>query len=205
MGINAGLMIKKVRKERGLSQKEAARQAGITASLLSQIENSKINTSLNTLEKIGKALNLPVAAFLSSGTTLDQIEPAIVPPVSQGPSFQHQAYDPVTRKEMRPAIQLSGINVTLELLTPRVNRKFSTYVINLEKGQSFEGLEYSGASEQLIYVSKGEILAQLESGEYHLFPGYAIHFDHDNRLTKVTAISENEPVVLMFFSAPPVY
>ncbi len=206
MGVDAGLMIKKVRKELGLSQKDTAQRAGITASLLSQIENKKTNVSLSTLEKISKALDTPVSAFIS----LEPVESDSLAQIPGIPRWRESAqpdqlYDPVAHKDLRPAILLSGGSVQLELLTPGVNRKLGVYKKILEVNQTFDGLDYSAPVEQLIYVISGMIQVQLLSGEYYLNPGYSIHFGQDNYLKNVTGVSASEPAVFILFSSPPIY
>lgn len=204
MVVDAGLVIKKMRKEKGLSQKETARRAGITASLLSQIENKKTNVSISTLEKIGKALGLPVSSFIMD--ELSEIEAGHDIPVIEEREtvISQQTYDPVAKKGMRPVIQLSGAIGHLEMLTMRVNRILGAYKKTLEKNQSFDGLQYFEPVEQVIYVSSGSLKVQLDSGEYYLNPGYSINFDQDNRLKKITSVS-NEPSVFLLFSSPPIY
>lgn len=204
MVVDAGLVIKKMRKEKGLSQKETARRAGITASLLSQIENKKTNVSISTLEKIGKALGLPVSSFIREELPDTESVHDIPDIEDREPAVSKQTYDPVARRGLRPVIQLSGSIGQLEMLTMRVNRILGAYKKTLEKNQSFDGLQYSEPVEQVIYVNSGSLKVQLDSGEYYLNPGYSISFDQDNRLKKITSVS-NEPSVFLMFSSPPIY
>lgn len=55
-----GTVIEKLRKARGLSQKDLALHAGIRQSYLSQIETGKKHGTLRALEGIGKALDCPL-------------------------------------------------------------------------------------------------------------------------------------------------
>ncbi|MDP2921575.1 MAG: helix-turn-helix transcriptional regulator [Candidatus Omnitrophota bacterium] len=52
-----GREIRKVRKEKGLSQDEIAEKAGVSQQLISRIEKGRENISLITLKKISGALN----------------------------------------------------------------------------------------------------------------------------------------------------
>jgi len=53
-----GLNIQMQRKLKGLNQEELAEKANISLDTLKKIEQGKLNTTFNTLNKIVKALNL---------------------------------------------------------------------------------------------------------------------------------------------------
>jgi transcriptional regulator with XRE-family HTH domain len=50
--MNIGYFLKKIRTDKSLTLNEVARSTGMTASLISQIENEKVYPSLNSLEAI---------------------------------------------------------------------------------------------------------------------------------------------------------
>jgi transcriptional regulator with XRE-family HTH domain len=56
--------IKKIRKEKELTQLKLAEKAGIAQSFLSNIENGLQSPSLKNLEKISKALEIPIKDLL---------------------------------------------------------------------------------------------------------------------------------------------
>jgi transcriptional regulator with XRE-family HTH domain len=62
--IGARLLV--LRQERGLSQRELARRAGITNANLSMIEQGRVSPSITTLEKVLVVLELPLPEFFSS-------------------------------------------------------------------------------------------------------------------------------------------
>src|SRR3990172_6947612 len=64
--MSLGGRIKGLRTERGTRQKELAQKAGLTPSLVSQIESDKLTPSLNTLGRLAGALGVPI------GTLFDQ-------------------------------------------------------------------------------------------------------------------------------------
>ncbi len=55
-----GTRIREIRKERGISQEIIASRAGISTSFLSHIERGTKKSSLDTVERLAKALGLPV-------------------------------------------------------------------------------------------------------------------------------------------------
>lgn len=59
-----GARIKALRHERGLLQKQLAEKAGLTASMVSQIESGRLTPTLPTLRKVAAALGVSVAELL---------------------------------------------------------------------------------------------------------------------------------------------
>ena len=50
VNLNIGQKIQRYRNQRGLSLRGLAEKTGITASMISQIENNSVNPSINTLK-----------------------------------------------------------------------------------------------------------------------------------------------------------
>ena len=65
--MNLGAVIKRIRKRKGLTQKDIADQIGFSVMSLSKIENNQTQPHKETLEKIAKSLQVPVTylVFLS--------------------------------------------------------------------------------------------------------------------------------------------
>ena len=53
-----GLLIKRLREQKGLSQEDLANDCNIPKSQIGRIERAEINTTLRTLYKISKALDV---------------------------------------------------------------------------------------------------------------------------------------------------
>lgn len=58
--LKIGLNIKKIRKERNLSQNDLAKLAGISRGYLGDVEQQRSNPSLKFLNSIAVALDLPL-------------------------------------------------------------------------------------------------------------------------------------------------
>ncbi|PTJ89985.1 helix-turn-helix domain-containing protein [Staphylococcus simulans] len=67
--MNIGDNIKKIRKERNITQSELATKMGISQSYLSDIENGRKNLGIATVEKIANKLGVSVA-YLTSGNKM---------------------------------------------------------------------------------------------------------------------------------------
>ena len=62
-----GNIIKKAREQKGISVNELGRLAGISAGYVSEIErNKKTNLSMETLEKLSKALEVPISKLVEN-------------------------------------------------------------------------------------------------------------------------------------------
>ena len=66
--LNIGKKVQKLRIQNGISVRKLSSIAGITPSMLSQIENEQVNPSINTLRAIASALNAPLYHFFSKKT-----------------------------------------------------------------------------------------------------------------------------------------
>jgi transcriptional regulator with XRE-family HTH domain len=64
-----GARLKTLRRERELLQKQLAEKAGLTASMLSQIESGRLTPTLPTLGKIAGALGISIPELLDPATT----------------------------------------------------------------------------------------------------------------------------------------
>ncbi|AMK73826.1 MULTISPECIES: helix-turn-helix domain-containing protein [Bacillus] len=58
-----GHMIRKKRKESGLSQTVFAEKIGCTGSYVSRLENGKVSPTLKSLEQISQTLNIKAKLF----------------------------------------------------------------------------------------------------------------------------------------------
>ena len=61
-----GQRIKALRAERALQQRQLAEKAGLTPSLLSQIESGRLTPSLHTLGKLAGALGVSIASLFEA-------------------------------------------------------------------------------------------------------------------------------------------
>lgn len=92
-----GTRLKKLRKERGFSQKELARMIGMTDAHINLLENDKRSPSLLTLAKIASALGVAQAYFLSdppqSDASIAEARDQIIRARQQIPLFDLEDFD----------------------------------------------------------------------------------------------------------------
>jgi transcriptional regulator with XRE-family HTH domain len=87
---NIGEKLRAIRTEKGLSLREVAARAEVSASLLSQIETGKVNPSVMSLFNIAAAVGVPVTDLM----------PSDVRPIRQTPVITNN-HNGVTASEMR--------------------------------------------------------------------------------------------------------
>ena len=71
MSKKVGDIVRKIRKEKGISLRELAKQVGVSFVNISYIENGRIETSKEVLRKISKALNYDFDKLLSATDLID--------------------------------------------------------------------------------------------------------------------------------------
>ena len=83
-GQTTGDRLRESRKRRGLSQRELARQSGVSISLIRKLEQGeRQDTRTETLRKLAVVLGVPTTALLSGNREL--------PPVTAGPAWERPA------------------------------------------------------------------------------------------------------------------
>ncbi|KYO67299.1 helix-turn-helix domain-containing protein [Thermovenabulum gondwanense] len=70
---NMGAKLKKLRTERGLTQVELAKKAGVSPALIGQLENGKVEPSIKTLEKLAQALSVTPCFFVTDDDGAENI------------------------------------------------------------------------------------------------------------------------------------
>ena len=61
--LNIGKKIQAIRTGKKMSVRKLAQQSGLTASMISQIENGTVNPSISTLRSVSAALEVPLYHF----------------------------------------------------------------------------------------------------------------------------------------------
>ncbi|HEY7420039.1 MAG TPA: cupin domain-containing protein [Ktedonobacteraceae bacterium] len=174
---SVGNRLRALRQERGLSLRDVAKGADVSASLLSQIESGKVNPSVASLLKIASALQLPINVFFSQSET-EHIQSNVPGPrrARRRKTALPVTPDPTVRPEIRHVINLAG-GVRWERLTATAEAgiEFLEVVFDEEASSGTDMLFHAGR--EFGYVLEGE--AQLELGfeQYVLHPGDSVAFD----------------------------
>ena len=182
-GDNVGERLRKRRKELRLTLKKVAESTQLTSSFLSQVENNKVNLSLNSLHLIADALDVPVTYFMAE-ENVEVFDTANRVEATRG------HYNPVVNKDRRSKLVLPVSGVELELLVPSLGRKMVSFKGRLEPGMENVASRLREPTEEIIYVLTGTLLVDLEEGEYRVNSDESIYFEgqHLIRLVNVAEV-----------------
>ncbi|MCT4631336.1 MAG: helix-turn-helix domain-containing protein [Firmicutes bacterium] len=137
------------RKEKNMTIRDFSEHAGISSSLISQIERGKANPSLNVLELIAKALEVPLYTLFAN-----DIDPDVL----------------ISRKEDRSQIYRKNLNHTVyNILSPDfANSPIEVLSMDLNGHSSTTDYHYSHKEkEEIAILIQGEVYVEL-NGEEHL-------------------------------------
>jgi len=157
--ILVGERIRGLRKARGLSLKEIALSAGLSAGFLSQVERGLSSASVRALAGIAEALGVMISDIF---------------PADEGVEGANQI---VARIKDRKRIDLAQTGVTKELLTPfPTSPRLDIYMMTLEPGGSSGDEPYSHDGEEAGMVLEGGLELVVDGRKYVLGEGDSFRF-----------------------------
>ncbi|GGK96264.1 helix-turn-helix domain-containing protein [Streptomyces flaveus] len=188
-----GARIRQARTARGMSLRGLAREIGVSASLISQIETGKSQPSVSTLYAITTALSVPVESLFDGYDGFDGEETAPVPapasPVAGPPGTVLHALaafaadpghriGPLVRAEEREVLELDS-GVVWERLghVPGADVDFLLVTYCPGGASSSTGGLMRHPGTEYGYLTSGELVLTLGFEEYTLRPGDAVSFE----------------------------
>jgi transcriptional regulator with XRE-family HTH domain len=162
--LELGQTIRAFRQAGALTLDQFARQAGVSRSLLSQVERGKASPSIATLRSIARTLGVPIAALFTGGMETD------------GETDRFGRRIVVRRGERRHLDADAGI--TYELLTPDINRKIEFLQVELAPGSRTpaDGPSIHAGEESQLCL-EGIYVLELGGQEFELHAGDSASFD----------------------------
>ena len=148
-----GNKISSVRKEKGLTIRQLAKELDVTPSLLSQIERGLANPSLNTLRMLAIKLDISLFSLFYEENKMDKL---------------------ITRRDQRTKFILPQTNFEYDLLSPDMHGAIEMVIMNIppQEESSTELLNHIG--EEIAYVLNGEVQIFLENNMEILQAGDSI-------------------------------
>lgn len=186
--------IRKRRDELGLSLREVARRADVTAAFISQVERGQSNTSIDSLRRIADALDVSLLYFLSNHR----------PSPGEPASSESGSRVFVVRSDCRPRLTLPESRVSYELLVPDLNRQTEVIRGCLPPGSGNVARPLKAPTEECIYVLSGSLLVEVEGESVILHAGDNIFFS-GRGLTRLECASPVEDAVWISVITPPVF
>ena len=155
-----GERIKAFRAERALQQRQLAEKAGLTASMLSQIESGRLTPSLPTLGKLAAALGVSIGSLFEPA-------PAGRLLVSRKADYPVVSFDGTTEKwhVLGAGLFQGKIRAVMSTLGPR-SRGVKTDKVVIEPGQM-----------KLFYVIEGKVALQYNGESHVLEAGDSAYLD----------------------------
>lgn len=160
-----GARIRALRAERALQQRQLAEKAGLTPSMVSQIESGRLSPSLNTVGKLAAALGVPIAS-LFDGQPAGRVH--------------------VTRKKDYPVVSFDGTSERWAVLGAGLfDGKIRSVVSTLgprSRGVTTEKVVIKPGQMKLFYVLDGTVALHygddrhaMETGDSALLDGGTPH------------------------------
>ncbi len=155
-GHRLGRRIRDLRLSRNYSLKQLATGAGVSASLVSQIENNRVDPSLSTLRKIALTMGVPVFALIAESTPE---EGSLIP------------------KSKRRRVSFPPGGPEYEIIHSELTKKMGIMIGTLPPGgmTSEEPIAHDG--EECLVMLKGSVHVEFQSGRRELKEGDSFYFD----------------------------
>ncbi|MCX3289028.1 XRE family transcriptional regulator [Streptomyces sp. NEAU-H22] len=185
-----GARIRQARLERGTSLRALAREIGVSASLVSQIETGKSQPSVSTLYAITTALGISVESLFDARESVVAspltASPATVPHASVTVPHALAAFAADPGRRIGPVVA-SGARETLELdsgvvwerlgRVPGVEADFLLVTYRSGGSSSGSGGLMRHAGTEYGYLTSGELVLTLGFEEYTLRAGDSVCFE----------------------------
>jgi transcriptional regulator with XRE-family HTH domain len=189
--VNIGTRIRTLRLEHGLLGKDLAKAAGVSPSLISQIENNITTPSIDVLRRIAAAVNAPIGGFLD-----EQEAPTIHAANSASPRSAR-----IVRANARKKLLLPTSKWAYELLTPDLRGRLELLWIEIGPGLPIPHEPSMHVGEEVNVVVKGRVHIWVEDEEFVLDEGDSLSLD--SSLPHRTANLDREPAVVISAITPP--
>ena len=176
---NLGARLKLLRLDAGLSLRELARQAEVSPSFVSQIENGKSQPSVATLYTFSRLLNVPVDELFGEDAATgepgapSETDPATAWHASESAtrvSIVHPSHRP--RLDMAAGVEWERLAATPERAVNFMKIRYAPGASSTDNGEpvSHEGYEYG-------YVLAGELEVTVGEEKFLLNVGESLGFD----------------------------
>jgi len=156
---NLGLRLRTLRMNKGFTLRGLARRAGCSASFLSQIELNQGSPTVANLQKICRALQLPISDVLRDEEKLP--EPYVVQ--LEGES------NPIAMRWHKAQLRY--------VLSQQVPSQFTMLVLKLEPGADVPPRSASRAIHELAIVLAGEVELHINEQVFRLSSKQGIYFN----------------------------
>ncbi|MGW0758304.1 helix-turn-helix domain-containing protein [Streptomyces sp. NPDC002814] len=178
-----GARIRQVRLDRGMSLRSLAREIGVSASLVSQIETGKSQPSVSTLYAITTALGITVESLFEARESVPHIAAGAAPgtvlhALAAFAADPGRRIGPLVTPGERETLELDS-GVVWERLGHVPGTDVDFLLVTYRPGGSSSGsgglMRHTGT--EYGFLTSGELVLTLGFDEYPLHPGDAVCFE----------------------------
>ncbi len=174
-----GERIRERREDQQLTLRALAAKVGLSASFLAQVEHGYANPSIESLQQIANALNVPIFYFFTAERTVER----------------------VVHESARRRLHLPDSNITYELLHPTLSHKSLGLVIRIGPGDCIHPIHLSEPTEEWLLLLEGRVEVEIAGSKHTLEPGDSIAYE-GWELQGVVSTGETEAVLVGGMTPP---
>jgi len=154
--VDVGQKLREKRSNRGLTIRDLAKKSGLNVNTLSMIENGKASPSVETLQQLSFALEVPIAAFFEDNTPKNKIV--------------HY------RASQRPSVAFAqGMLEDLGAGMPRHGAETFLVTLNPNSNSGENPIVHTGR--EAVYCLEGQLTYTIEEQTFVLEPGDSLFFE----------------------------
>lgn len=161
--MDVGERLKVIRKQKGLSQRELAKRAGVTNSTISMIEKNSVSPSVGSLKKVLQGIPMSLVEFFAEEAETDASQPVVYSP----DEFMDLSVNDVSMKLVGKAYGRRALAFMIETYEPGSDTGADLYVHEGEEA----GLVISGRFELTV----GADVYELSTGDAYYFDSTRPH------------------------------
>ncbi|HPF47130.1 MAG: helix-turn-helix domain-containing protein [Alphaproteobacteria bacterium] len=158
-----GACLKDMRESRGFNARALAEAAGVSAAMISRIENGQVSPSISTLSALSEALDVPMVSFFRD-TATDHVD---YTHVRKGQGIHSTR---IIDKHSHDYINLAS-HIRRDL-------SFEAHIVTMEK-QEAKAPTYIGHGVVFMHVKEGEALFNYGQRQIHLKKGDSLTLDSE--------------------------
>lgn len=175
-----GERLKELRTSHGMSLRQLAERADVSATLLSQIERAVTDPSLETMRRLAGVFGESVASLFAESAASSSVS--------------------ISRPGNRSMLISPKGRVTYERLTPG-NGQLEVLRAVLQPGEMSADEPRGHPSSECVYVIAGELVAQIDGVDYTVAAGESVSFDA--RLPHLYRNASSAPTEIILSVTPP--
>lgn len=153
-----GRNIKEIRKKKNLTLDAAARQTGISRSMLAQIERGDVNPTISVLWKIANGFRVSFTSLMHT--------------YEDGPLM-------IRADDVTPLIESDGKYVNYPAFSFQGNKSFETYRIQIEPNGFLQAQPHMAGTEEYITIFSGNAEIIVGDEVFQLLVGDSLRFKAD--------------------------